>query len=327
MRHPVILRVLAALWAACAMATAADLVSAEAFPSRPVRIIVPLSQGSASDTLTRIVAQKLSEMWGVGVVVENQPGANGVPATANALRAPPDGYTLFAIQAGHVINASMYSKLPYDTLRDVRPIVRIGFTPLILVVKPSVSANSLKELLALAKTSPGKLNFGSSGSGSAAHLAAEMLKSMAGISMTHIPYKGVNQAQMDLLGGQIDLMFVVPSFAIPEINSGRLRALGVASIKRMPQLPQLPTIAESGVPGFEALPWIGLAGPAKLPDDIVQKIWTDTAKVLATPDVQALITNAGLVVDTLSPAEFPAYVANEQSKMAKVVKDSGAHAD
>lgn len=182
------------------------------------------------------MSQRLSDLWGVSVVVDNQPGANGIPATANAVRAAPDGYTLFAIQAGHVVNASLYAKLPYDTLRDVGPIARIGATPLVLVVHPSVPAKNLAELLALAKASPGKLNFGSSGSGSTAHLAMEMLKPTAGISMRHIPYKGVNQAQTDLLAGHVNLMFVVPSFAIPEINTGGLRALGVASLKRVPQL-------------------------------------------------------------------------------------------
>lgn len=209
-----------------ALGALATTALAQTYPSKPVRIIVPLSPDSATDTLIRIMSQRLSDLWGVSVVVDNQPGANGTPATANAVRAAPDGYTLFAIQAGHVVNASLYAKLPYDTLRDVGPIARIGATPLVLVVHPSVPAKNLAELLVLAKASPGKLNFGSSGSGSTAHLAMEMLKSTAGISMRHIPYKGVNQAQTDLLAGHVNLLFVVPSFAIPEINTSRLRALG-----------------------------------------------------------------------------------------------------
>ena len=314
-----------------AVALAAALLStfacAQAWPARPVKIIVPLSTGSASDTLTRIVAQKLSEMWGQPVVVENQPGANGIPGTLGVVRAAPDGYTLVTMSTNHVVNATLYTKLPFDTLKDLRPIGRVGFTPLLLCVHPSVPATNMIELIALAKAKPGKLNFGSAGSGSPTHLAGEMLKTAAGIDIQHVPYKAVSQAQTDLLGGQLDMLFVVPSFAMQHMSAGKLRAVGVGSLKRMPQLPQVPTIDESGVPGFASLPWIGLAGPAGLPDAIVDKISGDVIKILAMPDVQERINALGLVADGMPAKEFTEYVAQEQAKWGKTVKESGAHQD
>jgi tripartite-type tricarboxylate transporter receptor subunit TctC len=313
--------------AAVAFALLSPRAAAQGWPTQTVKIVVPLSTGSASDAFTRIVAQKLSDMWGQPVVVENAPGANGIPATTQFVRAAPDGYTLFTMSTNQVINASLYRSLPFDTLKDLKPIVRIGFTPLLLCVYPGVPANDLKELLALAKAKPGKLNYGSAGSGSATHLAGELFKTMAGINIQHIPYKAVSQGQADLLGGQLDLMFVVPSFAIPQINAGKLRALGVASLNRMPQLPQLPTIDEQGVPGFDAFPWVGFAGPAGLPDDIVAKVSADTIKVLAMPDVQEKITGIGLVIAAMPTADFTSYAASELAKYAKIVRDSGARAD
>jgi tripartite-type tricarboxylate transporter receptor subunit TctC len=323
----VIVKMLGLFVVCFALAVPASPASSQPYPSRPVKVIVPLSTGSASDTLTRIVGQKLNDLWGTTVVVENQPGANGIPATIALVRSAPDGYTLLTMAANHVINASLYEKLPFDTLRDVRPIVRIGFTPLILCVHPSVAAANMQELIALAKAKPGTLNFGSAGSGSPTHLAGEMLKTMAGINIQHVPYKAISQAQTDLMSGQLQLMLIVPSFAMQHMAAGRLRALGVGSLKRMPQLPQLPTIDESGIPGYEALPWIGLAGPAGLPDEIVNKISTDVLKVLAMPDVQERVAKVGLVLDGMPASQFSAYVVREQAKWGKTVKDSGARAD
>ena len=297
--------------------------SGQAYPARPVKIVVPLGTGSASDTMTRIVAQKLSELWGQTVLVENQPGANGITATTTVVRSPADGYTLLAVAANHVINASVYAKLPYDTLRDVKPVVRMGFTPLLLVVHPSLPAKTLKEFIALAKAQPGKLNYGSAGNGSPTHLSGELLKTMAGINIVHVPYKAVGQAQSDVMGGQIEFLFVVPSFAIPQVEAGRLRALGVASLKRMPQLPQLPTLDEAGVKGFEVLAWIGLLAPANTPDDVVSKVAADTLKVLAMPDVRDRISGLGLEVSPMPTREFQDYVVKEQAKWAQVVKAAG----
>ena len=297
------------------------------YPARSVRIIVPLGTGSASDAMTRIVAQKLNETWSQPVVVENQPGANGIPATTAVVKSPPDGYTLMIIAANHVINASLYSKLPYDTLRDIKPIVRMGFTPLLLVTHPSVPAKTVKEFIALAKARPGQLNYGSAGAGSATHLSGVLFQSMTGVKTVHVPYKIVANAQTDVVGGQIEFLFVVPSFAIPQIQAGRLRGLGVASLKRMPQLPNLPTIDEAGVPGFEVLAWIGVAGPGSISDEVVNKVAADTLRVLGLQDVRDRINTLGLEISTMPPREFQEYVVAEQAKWAKVVKESGAKAE
>lgn len=313
--------------AALALAALSSPSWSQAYPARAVKIIVPLSTGSATDTLTRVVAQKLSELWGTPVVVENIPGANSITGTQVLVRSAPDGYTLIAMAANHVINATLYQKLPYDTLRDVRPILRMGFTPLLLCVHPSVAATNIQELVALAKSKPGTLNYGSAGSGAPTHLAGEMLKTMTGIDIQHVPYKAISQAQTDLLSGQLQLMFIVPSAAMQHMAAGKLRALGVGSLKRMPQLPQVPTLDEAGVTGYEAQPWIGLAAPAGTPDDVVAKVSTDTLKVLAMQDVQDRISRVGLVIDPMPTAAFVEYVAREQAKWGKTVKESGARAD
>ncbi len=302
-------------------------VAAQAFPSKPVRIIVPLGTGSASDTMTRIVAQKLSETWSHPVLVENQPGANGIVATTGVVKAAPDGHTLLVIAANHVINQSLYAKLPYDGMRDIKPIARMGFTPLLFVIHPSLPAKNIKEFIALAKARPNQLHYGSAGSGSATHLSGVLFEGMTGTKLVHVPYKAVNNAQTDVVAGHIEFLFVVPSFAIPHVEAGRLRALGVASLKRMPQMPDLPTIDEAGVRGFEVLAWIGLAAPAKIPDELVNKIAADTLRVLGQSDVRERIAKVGLEVSTMPPAEFQDYVAKEQVKWAKVVKASGAKAD
>lgn len=308
-------------------ALAAVAALAQAYPSKGVKIVVPLGTGSASDAMTRIMAQKLNEAWSQPVVVENQPGANGIPATAAVVKSPPDGYTLMIIAANHVINTSLYSKLPYDAMRDIKPIARMGFTPLLMVAHPSVPAKTLKEFIALAKSKPGQLNYGSAGNGSPTHLAGELFQSMTGVKTVHVPYKIVANAQTDVVGGQIEFLFVVPSFAIPQIKAGRLRGLGVASLTRMPQLPELPTIDEAGVRGFEVLAWIGIAGPGSISEEIINKVANDTIRVMGLPDVRERINTLGLEISIMPPREFQDYVVKEQARWAKVVKDSGAKAE
>ncbi len=309
------------------VALAAGGTLAQSYPSKTVKIVVPLGTGSASDAMTRIVAQKLNDAWSQPVVVENQPGANGIPATAAVVKSPPDGHTLIIIAANHVINTSLYSKLPYDAMRDIKPIARMGFTPLLLVTHPSLPAKNVKEFIALAKAQPNQLNYGSAGVGSPTHLSGELFRSMTGAKTIHVPYKTVTIAQADVLAGHIEFLFVVPSFAIPHIQAGRLRGLGVASLKRMPQLPDLPTIDEAGVHGFEVLAWIGMAGPGRISDQVVNKVANDTIRVLGLPDVRERIYTLGLEVSTMLPREFQDYVVKEQAKWAKVVKESGAKAD
>lgn len=308
-------------------ALAAVAALAQAYPGKAVRIVVPLGTGSASDAMTRIMAQKLNDAWSQPVIVENQPGANGIPATAAVVKSPPDGYTLMIIAANHVINTSLYSKLPYDAMRDIKPIARMGFTPLLMVAHPSVPAKTVKEFIALAKSKPGQLNYGSAGNGSPTHLTGELFQSMTGIKTVHVPYKIVANAQTDVVGGQIEFLFVVPSFAIPQIKAGRLRGLGVASLKRMPQLPELPTIDEAGVRGFEVLAWIGIAGPGNISEEVINKVANDTIRVLGLPDVRERINTLGLEISTMPPRDFQDYVVKEQAKWAKVVKESGAKAE
>jgi tripartite-type tricarboxylate transporter receptor subunit TctC len=239
------------------------------------------------------------------------------------VKSPPDGYTLMIVAANHVINPSLYGKLPFDPMKDIKPIARMGFTPLLLVAHPSVPAKTVKEFIALAKSKPGQLNYGSAGNGSPTHLAGELFQSTTGIKTVHVPYKIVANAQTDVVGGQIEFLFVVPSFAIPQIQAGRLRGLGVASLKRLPQIPELPTIDEAGVPGFEVLAWIGISGPGAISDDVVNKVATDMIRVVTMPDVRDRISALGLEVSPMSTREFQEYVVKEQARWAKVIKDAG----
>jgi len=299
----------------------------QSFPDRAVKLIVPLSTGSATDTLARLLAQKLSERWGQPVVVENQPGANGIIATEAVVKSAPDGYTLLMVAANHVINASLYRKLPFDTLRDIDPIARVAYTPLVLSVHPSVPAKTVEEFIALAKSGKARVNYGSAGSGSATHLAGEMFNMMTGASIVHVPYKAISQAHADLLGGQIESVFMVLSAAIPQVKSGKVRALGVTSMQRVPQLPDVPTIDEAGVKGFEVLSWIGLAAPAGTPAATLGKIHGDVAAIAAQPEFRERVAGAGLEVALLDPSAFRTFMAKDQARWAEVVKASGARLD
>jgi tripartite-type tricarboxylate transporter receptor subunit TctC len=314
---------IAALLAALACATA----NAQVYPSKTIRFIVPYSAGSATDALARLLAQRMSEVFGQQVVVDDQPGANGIPASAAVAKAAPDGYTIIMIAANHVVNASLYSKLPFDPIKDFKPIERVAFAPFILTVHPSVPARNLRELIALAKAHPGELNYGSPSNGSPAHLATELLKTMTGINMVHVPYKAAAQAQADLIGGQIPVMFVVASAAIPQIQAGKLRALGVTTSQRLTQVPDIPTVSEAGAPGFEMVSWIGVAGPAGLPPDITAKLANEVIRVVGLPDVRERIRGLGLEIALMPSAEFAAYMAKEQARWGEVVRRAGARLD
>ena len=300
---------------------------AQAYPAKPVRIIVPYGTGSATDALARLIAQKMSDSVGQQVVVDNQPGANGIPASAAVAKAPPDGYTLIMIAANHVVNASLYSKLPYDTLKDFKPVLRVAFAPFILTVHPSLPANNLRELIALAKSRPGELNYASPSNGSPAHLATELLKTQTGVNMTHIPYKAAAQAQADVIGGQVPVMFIVAAAAIPQIKGGRLRALGVTTLERLPQIPEVPTIDEAGIRGFEVISWIGFAGPAGLPADIVSKLGGEFTRIAQQPENTERIKGLGLEISLMQAEPFAIYMAKEQARWAEVVKRAGARLD
>ena len=305
----------------------ATAAGAQSYPSRPIRLIVPYSTGSATDALARLVAQRLSDTVAQQVIVDNQPGANGIPATAAVAKAAPDGYTLIMLAANHVVNASLYSKLPYDTLKDFRPIVRIAFAPFILTVHPSLPVKDLKSFLAFAKAHPGELNYASPSNGSPAHLATELMKTMANINLVHIPYKGAAQAQSDVIGGQVPVMIIVASAALPQIQAGRLRALGVTTLQRLAQAPDIPTLDEAGLKGFELVSWIGLAGPAGLPSDIVGRLSGEVTRIVREPATAERIRGLGLEIALMEAEAFAGYMAKEQTRWGEVVRRAGARLD
>jgi len=300
---------------------------AQGYPTHAVRVVVPYAAGTATDVLARTVAERLSAAWGQPVVVENQPGANGTIATAQVAKAAPDGYTLLMVAANHVINASLYRSLTYDSVKDFRALARVGEASFVLAVNPAVPAKTVAEFVALAKAQPGKINYASPGSGTPGHLAMEMLKTRTGADIVHVPYKNAGQVATDLVGGQIQAAFIVESTAIPLIQSGKLRPLGMSGARRSTRLPDVPTIAESGYPDFDVVSWIGLAGPANMPPDIVSTISAAVLKAVDTPEVSARITGLGLTPFPASADVFATYMAAEQEKWADAVRRSGAKLD
>jgi tripartite-type tricarboxylate transporter receptor subunit TctC len=308
-------------------ATAPGALAAD-YPNKPIRLIVPFAAGGTTDFLARAVAQKLGQNMGASIVVDNRPGAGGNIGSDIVAKSEPDGYTLLLGTVGtHAINASLYKKMPYDTVKDFAPISLIASVPNILVANPKVPANNVKELLALAKSKPGELSFASSGNGSSIHLSGELFKSMAGVDMMHVPYKGSGPAVTDLVGGQVNMMFDNMPSSLPHVKAGRLKALAVTSAKRSPAMPNLPTIAESGVPGYEATAWFGLLAPAGTPPAVVKKLNTELVKVLKSPDVIERLSSQGAEPVSDTPEQFAAYIKSEMAKWAKVVKSSGAQID
>ena len=310
------------------LALFAALAPAQTYPTKPIRIVVPFPPGGATDLLARDVAQKLTEVWAQPVIVDNRPGAGGNIGSELVAKATPDGYTLEMGTVGtHAINASLYAKMPYDHVKDFVPVILVAGVPNVLVVNPTVPVNSVAELIAYAKANPGKLNFASSGSGTSIHLSGELFKVMAGVQMTHIPYKGSAPALQDLLGGQVQLMFDNLPPSLPQIRAGKLRALAVTSAARAPLLPEVPTIAESGLPGFEASSWFGILAPAGTPPAIVAKLNAEIAKWLATPEARDKLSKQGAAAAGGTPEDFAKHIAAETAKWAKVVKESGAKVD
>ena len=301
---------------------------AEAYPSKPITMIVPFPAGGTTDILARAIGQELFKTLGQQVIVDNRPGAGGNIGSALVAKAAPDGYTLLMGTVGtHAINASLYAKMPYDTVKDFAPITQVAAVPNILVVNPTLPVKSVKELIAYAKANPGKLNFASSGNGTSIHLSGELFKTMAGVDMTHIPYKGSAPALTDLLGGQVNLMFDNMPSALPHVKAGKLRALAVTSGKRSPAAPDLPTIEEAGVPGYEASSWFGVLAPAGTPPDIVNKLNAEIVRILKTPEMKERLSSQGAEPVGSSPGEFAAHIKAEMAKWAKVVKESGARVD
>lgn len=313
-----------ALLAACAV----PFARAQAWPAKPIRIVVPFPAAGTTDILARAAAQKMTEAWSQQVVVDNRPGAAGNIGAELVAKAAADGYTLLMGTVGtHAINASLYAKMPYDHVKDFTPVVLVAGVPNVLVVHPSVPAASVAELIAFGKANPGKLNFASSGSGTSIHLAGELFKVSTGVAMQHVPYKGSAPALADLLGGQVQLMFDNLPSALPHIKSGKLRALAVTSAARAPALPEVPTVAESGVPGFEASSWFGLLAPAGTPAEIVAKINGELARWIATPEAREKLLAQGANAAGGTPEDFARHIAAETEKWARVVKQSGARVD
>src|SRR4051812_45165934 len=313
--------------AAAALCLAAAGAHAQ-YPAKQVRMIVGFPPGQATDIVARLVAEKLSSRLGQSFFVDNKPGAAGIIGTELVVKAPPDGYTLQMNSSGPLsVNPGLYAKLPYDPVRDLQPISIAATVPLFLVVHPSLAANSVKELVALAKSQPGKLNYASGGSGVTNHLVMEMFKFAASLDMTHVPYKGGPPAVTDLIAGQVSLMFETGPGILPHVRSGKLRALGVGSVKRSAATPDLPTIAEQGYPGFDGVAWIGLVAPAGVPRAIVDKLAAETAAIIALPDVRERLLALGAEPAANSPDEFGAYIKSEIAKWGKVIKESGARVE
>ena len=310
---------------ACFSAAHAQVVSkpAGAYPTRPIRLIVPFAPGGSNDIMARLAGQKLSESLGTQVVVDNRAGGSGIIGTDIAAKAAPDGYTLLMMSLTFAVNPSLYSKLPYDTEKDLTPVTLVASAPLMLVVHPSIPAKSVQDFLAYAKANPGKLNFGSGGPGTTPHLAGEMLKMMAGVKMTHVPYKGGGPALNDLIGGQIQLMLENIPSTLPHAKSGRLRALAVSGLRRSPLVPDLPTLDEAGLKGYEIVGWNGLFVPTGTPRPIVTLLYKETAKALAQPDVKERLATMGAEPVGNSPDAFRAFVKAEIAKWARVVKEAG----
>jgi len=324
-----LLRLLLAALVALASLCALDIANAQpAYPTRPIRLVVPFPPGGTTDILARSVAQKLTEAWGQPVVVDNRPGAAGNIGAELVAKSAPDGYTLLMGTVGtHAINASLYAKMPYDHVKDFAPVILVAGVPNVLVVNPAVPANSVQELIAYGKAHPGKLNFASSGSGTSIHLAGELFKVSTGVNMTHIPYKGSAPALQDLVGGQVQLMFDNLPSALPQIKAGKLRALAVTSTTRAAALPNVPTVAESGLPGFEASSWFGILAPAGTPPAIVAKINAEVGKWVSSPEAKEKLLSQGANAIGGTPEDFAKHIQTETAKWAKVVKDSGAKVD
>jgi len=303
------------------------LAQAESYPNKPVRIIVPYPPGGFNDTLARTLGQKLTEQWGQPVIVDNRPGGGTTIGTNLAAKAAPDGYTLLIVSFAFAVNPALYATLPYDTGKDFVPIVLAATTPNLLVVNPALQVKSVKELIALAKSAPGKLNYASAGNGSSNHLSMELFKSLTSVDMVHVPYKGSAPAVTDLIGGQVDLMFDNVPNVLQQVKAGKLRALAVSSKERSPSIKELPSVAESGVPGFDVSVWFGVVAPAGTPQSVIAKLNAEINQILKRPEVVELFQAQGVKPIGGTPEAFSVFLRAQMTKWAKVVKESGAKAE
>ena len=310
------------------VATAATFASAQTYPSKPIRLVVPFPPGGTTDILARDVGQVLTQTLGQSVVIDNRPGAAGNIGSDIVAKSAPDGYTLLMCTvSSHAINPGLYAKLPYDHIKDFAPVILVARVPNVLEVNPAVPVNTVNDLIKLAKEKPGQINFASSGSGTSIHLSGELFKTMAGVDMVHIPYKGSAPAVTDLVAGQVQVMFDNLPSSLPQINAGKLRAIAVTSAQRSPALPNIPTIAESGLPGFEATSWFGIVARAGTPPEIIAKLNAEIDRWLQSPAGKDLLLTQGALPAGGTPEEFATYIRAETEKWAKVIKASGAKVD
>jgi len=316
-------RILFCLAAVAAAATA----HAQTYPARPIRLVVSFAAGGGVDLVARMIGQKLAEAWGQQVVIDNRPGAGGNLSAEIVAKSPADGYTIYLSSASIVVNASMYKTLPYDPLRDFAPVTLLVNAHNVLVAHPSLPAKNIRELIALAKKAPGQINYASTGSGTSGHLAMELFRSMAGIELTHIPYKVIGQTTADLLSGQISLWFPTMPGVLQHIRSGRMNALGVSGSRRAPVLPNVPTIAEAGVPGYDASTWYPLLAPAGTPVAVIEKLNAQLVAILATGEVRDKLQAQGIEAAGSTPLQLAAHLKSEMIKWEKVVRLSGAKVD
>ena len=317
--------ILGLITAACIYAQTTH--AADAFPDRPVRMIVPYAAGGGADIVGRAIAQKLSGFWSQQVVIDNRPGAGGNIGTELAARAPSDGYTLLLVGPNHTVNASLYAKLSFDPVKDFAPVSLVTSAPYLLLANPGTAVTSVRELIAFAKAKPGKVFYGSAGNGTAGHLGMELIKTMAGIDMTHVPYKGSPPMITDLIAGQVSIAFDNVLSSTPHVKAGRLRAVAVSTLKRSSVMPDVPAVAESGLPGFEVAVWQGILAPATTPKPTVDALFAAIAKVLERPDMQERMAAQGADIIASTPQQFASYIKSDLAKWAKVVKDSGARVD
>ncbi len=301
--------------------------AATSYPNRPIRLISPFPPGGGNDTMARAIGGRLNEVWNEQIVVDNRAGANGIVACEIVARAAPDGYTLLMANVGsHAINPTLYKRLPYDAIKDYTPVSQLGWAPNILVLHQSVAANDVKELVALGKAKPGYLTYGSNGTGSSQHLAGVLFGSAFGIELVHVPYRGTAPVLVDLLGGHLKLSFSSAAAVMPHVKTGRLKAIAVTSLKRVPSLPDIPAIAET-LPGYEATTWWGIVGPAGIAKPIAAKLSHEIGKALSRPEMIERFSQLGAEPHASTPAEFLDFIKSEIAKWAKVVKVSGAQAN
>jgi len=321
------MRITISAFALLAAWLAAPVVHAQPYPAKSIRVVVGFPPGSGADITARVIGPRVGEAVGQQLIIDNRPGAGSNIAAELAAKAPADGYTLFIGTVANTINASLYSRLPFDFARDFAPIALTTAAPNVLVVHPSVPAKSVAQLIALAKSRPGQLSFASAGVGTAPHLSAELFKTMAGINIVHIPYKGSPPAVTDLIAGEVALMFSPASTVLPHVKSGRLRALAVTTTARLPAAPELPTVAETGMKGYETITWFGFVAPARTPQPVVTRLNAEIVKVLAAPEVRSQFAAQGIETLGGTPERFAAYIREEIAKWARVIKVSGTRAD